>query len=265
MNNFTITHIGDTELSQPMPFIFIEAAVKEFEFQAPEDSNRGNKGNSEKITFKDNYYLCAYPTTQEFWEAVVTASGTKELNPLPSRFKGKSRPVEQVSWDDLQVFNKLLNELIEKRSYECIETGANKTKVDIKGEFGLPSESQWEYAADANQEMVFAGSQNLNDVGWYDKNSNNQTMPVGLKQVNGWGIYDIGGNVWEWCADGYADDIGEIPKNGEPYLKTTRIRSLRGGGFFNFAVDCRLRNRYFNRPDFRNGFSGFRLRFSPSS
>lgn len=229
MNNFTITHIGDTELSQPMTFIFIKAAAKEFKFQVPEGSNRGSQGISEKIIFKDNYYLCAYPTTQEFWEAVVIASKTKEFNALPSHFRGKTRPVEKVSWDDVQVFNKLLNELIEKGSYKSTESAHEKAALNIKGEFGLPSETQWEYAADANQKMVFAGSQNLNDVGWYNKNSNKQTMPVGLKGGNAWGMYEMSGNVWEWCADDYTGNIGEIPKNGEPYLKTTRIRSFRVG------------------------------------
>jgi formylglycine-generating enzyme len=254
--NFTITHIGDTELSSPMPFIFIEAAGKSFVFQDIEDSNKSNKSKGIDIVFKNDFYLCAYPTTQEFWEAVVKESKTKELEPNPSRFKGKTRPVEQVSWDDIQVFNKFLNELFEKDG--IIKVKDNRPN----GTFSLPSETQWEYAANANQGLVFAGSQNLNDVGWYKENSNRQTMPVGLKQPNAIGLYDMSGNVLEWCANDYET----IMLNGESgNNKDKSVKPFRGGSYFNFAQHCRLRFRDLITPAGRSIGRGFRLRFSPSS
>lgn len=254
--NFTITHIGDTELSSPMPFIFIEAAGKSFEFQADDGSNLGTKEKSKTITFENDYYLCAYPTTQEFWKAVVKDSKTEEIELNPSRIKGKTRPVEQVSWDDIQVFNKFLNELFEKDG--IIKVKDNRPN----GTFSLPSETQWEYAANANQGLVFAGSQNLNDVGWYRINSNWQTMPVGLKQANALGLYEMSGNVWEWCANDYET----IMLNGESgNNKDKSVKPLRGGSYFYFARHCRLRDRSYIHPGHRSGNFGFRLRFSPSS
>lgn len=259
MENFIITHIGNTKLYQPMPFIYVPAKGKSFKFQDKEDSNETTKREGVNITFETDFYLCAYPATQEFWEAVVNASNTKELDPQPSEFKGSTRPVEQVSWDDIQLFNNALNSIF---------TYGSNIKIDgerEKGGFGLPSETQWEYAANAEQGLVFSGSQNLNDVGWYAANSNEQTMPVGLKQPNAWGFYDMSGNVWEWCADDHSDNLSEIPINGSPNLKKTKFKILRGGGYFRNARYCRLRFRYNLQPDARSHNYGFRLRFSPGS
>jgi formylglycine-generating enzyme len=257
--NFTITHIGDTELSLPMPFIFIEAKGKSFEFQADDGTNLGNKEKSKTITFENDYYLCAYPTTQEFWEAVVIVSKTKELEPNPSHFKGKTRPVEKVSWDDIQLFNKFLNELFEKEG--IIKVKENR----LNGTFSLPSETQWEYAANAYQGLVFAGSQNLNDVGWYIENSNGQTMPVGLKVPNAIGLFDMSGNVWEWCADFYSSLFDDIPQNGGPYKKESEFKVFRGGSCFGGQNYCRTRNRSAIQPKLKGEAYGFRLQFSPSS
>jgi formylglycine-generating enzyme required for sulfatase activity len=259
MEDFTITHVGNTELSLPMPFKFIPAKGKTFMFQADDGTEYGTKNEGIPITFENNFWMCAYQTTQEFWEMVINKAEVKELNPHPSYFKGKTRPVETVSWDDIQIFNKELNFLFKDSGLIV------KDRPQIIGHFALPSETQWEYAADADQRLVFAGSQNLPDVGWFRENSNDQTLPVGLKQPNTWGLYDMTGNVWEWCTDDYAQNIAEIPKNGQPNLKKDQYKVLRGGSFFDFAQDCRLRNRDDYRPDFRNGGIGFRLVFSPSS
>lgn len=260
MPDYIITHIGDTELSQPLPFIHIEAKDKTFMFQADEDSNEGSKNEGIPITFEKDFWLCAYQTTQECWAAVIQTSKSQDLEPYPSHHKGKTRPVEQVSWDDIQVFNRLFTKLIE----ENLVTFEN---TKIKGSFELPSETQWEYAANAGQDLVFAGSQNLNDVGWFTENCNNQTMPVGLKTPNAFKLYDMTGNVWEWCADDYTSNMKEILKNGQPFLKKEKEqhKALRGGSRFNFAGFCRLRYRFSDRPDLRNGLIGFRLCFSPSS
>ena len=253
--NFTITHIGDTELSLPMPFIYIPAKGKTFMFQADDGTEFGTKSEGTPITFEKDYWLCAYPTTQEFWEAVVIASKTKELEPTPSHFKGKTRPVERVSWDEIQLFNKLLNELFEKE--RIIKVKDNRPN----GTFGLPSETQWEYAANANQGLVFAGSQSLNDVGWYSENGNNQTMPVGLKQPNAFGLYDMSGNVWEWCENDFERifTIGELKTNNNEIRK-----ALRGGCSFVFVIDCQLRFRFRNRFYEQYPGNGFRSVFSPS-
>lgn len=257
--DFTITHVGGVELIQPMPFIYIPAKGKTFMFQADDGSNLGSKNEGIPITFENDFWMCAFPCTQDFWYSVVIESAPTTLKAFPSYFNGKTRPVDKVSWDDIQIFYKALNRLFLEKKLTIIKG------PKLEGKFSLPSETQWEYAADAGLGLVFSGSQNLHDVGWFTENSNNQTMPVGLKQPNTWGLFDMSGNVWEWCADIYAQNIKKTPKNGQPNLEKGQLRVLRGGSYFDDAEYCRLRNRGSVRPVHRNGDLGFRLVFSPSS
>lgn len=259
MEDFTITHIGDSTLSLPMPFKFIAAKDETFTFQADDGSNLSNKAIGVPITFENGFWICAYQTTQEFWAAVVERGHIDKLEKYPSYFKANSRPIEQVNWDDIQIFNMALNKIFQDENLTF------ENRKEPKGVFGLPSETQWEYAANADQGLVFAGSQNINDVAWYKENNNYQTMPVGQKQPNALGLYDMSGNVWEWCADDNVGNISEMPKNGQPNLKKDQFKVLRGGSCFDYAERCRLRIRDINRPSIRYNRYGFRLVFSPSS
>jgi formylglycine-generating enzyme len=258
MEDFTITHIGDTALSLPMPFKYIPAKGKTFIFQADDGTEYGTKNEGTPITFDNDFWICAYQTTQEFWETVVITVEHKSLNAFPSKFIGKTRPVEKLSWDDIQLFKDALNRLFHEGKYRV-------DNIKPNGTFGLPSETQWEYAAEAGQSLVFSGSQNLNDVAWYGENSNNQTMPAGLKLPNANKLYDMSGNVWEFCTDDYIQYPVETPKNGQPTLKNSQIKVLRGSGYFANSMDCRLRRRRYNFYDNRGDGIGFRLVFSPSS
>jgi formylglycine-generating enzyme len=202
------------------------------------------------ITFPKGYFIGKYAVTQQLYEVVT---GTN-----PSRFKGNYRPVETVSHDDIcKGSNCFLAKLNEKIQTEY---------PNLQGGFSLPSEAQWEYAARGGQywdkpKLTYAGSENLNDVGWYEDNSNNQTLPVGLKQSNALGLYDMSGNVWEWCADWYAGDYRQISKDGSPFAKKGSDRVLRGGSFFIHADYCRAALRNHFRPDGRGNPFGFRLVF----
>jgi formylglycine-generating enzyme len=244
MNNFTITHVGDIKLTLPMPFIFIEAKGKTFEFQ------KGELEGSKMITFEEDYWLCAYQTTQELWEAVVKTSQNKDLNPNPSYFKGKHRPVEKVTWDDIQIFNGEINKIIESENIKC---NAMLTSI---GTAGLPTEIEWEYAALADSNFVFCGSQNLDDVAWYVKNSNAQTMPVGQKQPNKFGLYDMCGNVWEWCENNYIRIITKEHKI---------TKALRGGGYHDKIQFSRTLDCTFDIPDKKYQNVGFRIQISINS
>ena len=181
-----------------------------------------------------SYSINKYEVTQEEWEAVMGNN--------PSNFKGAKLPVEQVSWQDCQNFISQLN--------------------SITGEkFRLPTEAEWEYAARGGQQSKFfkySGGDNLNDVAWYEANSNNMTHPVGQKLPNELGLYDMSGNVWEWCNDWYGVYSSDFQINPLG-AKRSPSRVNRGGGFLSIPRDCRSSNRDSNTMTFRSNRLGLRL------
>lgn len=159
----------------------------------------------------DDYYIGETVVTQDLWRAVMGDN--------PSHFKGGSLPVEYVSWDDCQEFLKQLNR----------KTG--KT-------FRLPTEAEWEYAARGgrkSQGLKYAGSNDIDEVAWYDGNSGNKTHPVKQKAANELGLYDMSGNVREWCQDWYAGSYSSSPQTNPTGPSSGSGRVSRGGGWFNFA------------------------------
>lgn len=212
----------------------------------------GEGDETTEINFKEGYFIGKYPVTQELYEKVMGDN--------PSHFKGKYRPVEMVSWLDIcegkESFLTKLNDKLQK----------NIPTLKGKGNFKLPSEAQWEYAARGgkrwnNPKLDFAGSQNVKDVAWYSENSNDETKPVGLKLSNFLEIYDMSGNVWEWCED-WMTDIRSLPQDGSACLKKTGSKVLRGGGYFYSPTRCRVRNRDSNPIDYNSLSNGFRLSFN---
>jgi formylglycine-generating enzyme required for sulfatase activity len=183
--------------------------------------------------------------------------------------------VETVSWEDSQAWIAILNELIAPQA-------KGEPSFDFplgQGKFSLPSEAQWEYAARggiyvAQEDYLYAGSNEIEQVAWYDANAFEQTMPVGLKAPNQLGIYDMTGNVWEWCLDAYEADFYQkcleqaeahaqkVSKNPlcSDYSKTSRS-VLRGGGYFNVAGLCRTLDRHSGVAGDRDGLLGLRLGF----
>ena len=171
-----------------------------------------------------------------FWQKLWGSKSTE---------KSCNLPVEQVSWDDCQQFIKKLNAL----------TGKN---------FRLPTEAEWEFAArggNQSRHFQYSGSNNLDDVAWYYDNSNSKTHPVGTKQPNELGLYDMSGNVWEWCNDwcgdysSYAQTDPKGPSNGS-------YRVCRGGGWGSNAGDCRSSGRNGSAPDGGSIYLGLRLALS---
>ncbi len=165
--------------------------------------------------------------TQALWQAVMFSN--------PSKFIGNNLPVEQVSWDDCQRFISKLNQL----------TGAR---------FRLPTEAEWEYAArggDKSNGYTYSGSNTIGDVAWYDGNSGSKTHLVAQKQSNELGIFDMSGNVWEWCSDNWSENYSS-PRN-------STFRVNRGGSWYITAAICRVANRNCYPPDSRLDFVGLRL------
>lgn len=181
-----------------------------------------------------DFYIGKYEVTQAQWRAVM---GTN-----PSYFKGDNLPVEWVSWNDIQEFIKKLNAQTGKR-------------------FRLPIEAEWEYAARGGSKSKgykYCGSNNIDDVAWYRSNSSSKTHPVGQKTPNELGIYDMSGNVGEWCQDLYGYYSSEAQTNPTgPSSGSDRV--LRGGGWCNGARFCRVSDRKINFPDYRASNYGFRL------
>ena len=181
-----------------------------------------------------SYYIGKTEVTQALWQAVMGSN--------PSNFKGADLPVECVSWNDCQEFIQKLNSL----------TGRN---------FRLPTEAEWEFACRGGNNSCgykYSGSNNLGSVAWYDENSGGQTHRVATKAPNELGIYDMSGNVGEWCSDWYADytSYSQTDPTG-PQSGSYRVR--RGGGWGSYAGHCRSSLRNFSTPAHRPSNFGLRL------
>ena len=187
-----------------------------------------------RVTLTNNYYVGKYEVTQALWQAVMGSN--------PSSFKGYDLPVEEVSWNDCQDFISKLNAMTGKR-------------------FRLPTEAEWEYAARGGKKSrgyQYSGSNTLGDVAWYGDNSGSKTHAVGTKQPNELGIYDMTGNVWEWCQDWY-DSYSSSPQTNPTGAASGSSRVLRGGSWYFSARDCRTSYRDCITPDYRDGNLGLRL------
>ena len=187
-----------------------------------------------RVTLTNDYYIGKYEVTQALWQAVMGSN--------PSNFKGDALPVEQVSWNDCQDFISKLNAMTGKR-------------------FRLPTEAEWEYAARGGKKSrgyQYSGSNTLGDVAWYSDNSGKKTHDVGTKQPNELGIYDMTGNVWEWCQDWYGS-YSSSPQTNPTGAVRGSDRVNRGGSWVNSARDCRSSCRGSYAPDDRYIGLGLRL------
>ena len=190
-----------------------------------------------RVTLTNDYYIGKYEVTQALWKAVMGDN--------PSKFKGENLPVEQVSWNDCQIFIGKLNNITGKT-------------------FRLPTEAEWEYAARGGKKSKgyrFSGSKDPYEVAWYISNSENKSHPIGSRQANELNIYDMSGNVSEWCQDTYSK-----------YEKTSQInpigasnelnRVIRGGSWIDNGWHCHSSDRGAQSPDWSHSSLGFRLALS---
>lgn len=190
-----------------------------------------------KVTLTRPFWIGKYPVTQRQWLRVMGQN--------PSHFRGEEleAPVEQVSWDDAQAF--------------CSEV----SRVESI-QFRLPSEAEWEYACRAGSAGSFCFDSpyvgELLDYAWYSANSHDTTHPVGQKKPNGWGIYDMHGNVWEWCQDWFGDYSADaVTDPSGPPEGSRRVR--RGGGWRRSAEFCSSSSRNASFPGIRLITMGFRV------
>lgn len=202
----------------------------------------------------DDFWMGEYPVTQALWAYVMRDTDIAD----PSYFKGADRPVEQVSWNDIdQLFLPRLND-------------KTKGKRPKNTYYRLPTEAEWEYTVRGGKywwqyPFEYAGSNKLEEVGWYgyDENSHRETKVVGLKTPNLLGLYDMSGNVREWCSDWYGpySEIKEVINNPKG-LAGGMLRVYRGGGWLNGSQSCRAMIRDSNSLTSHFNYVGFRLTLS---
>ena len=242
--------------------IFAECSVKDvrfvwrwitpgrFRMGSPEDEpgRWESEGPQHEVTISRGFWLGETPVTQAQWQAVMSTN--------PSRFKGDKRPVEQVNWHQCKDFASKLNEHL---------PGLHAA---------LPSEAQWEYACRADTQSAFndgslctkpeGDDPKLRELGWFDKNSEGKTQDVRQKKPNAWGLYDMHGNVWEWCADAWDEKAYAKRADGavDPHVDLaddSANRVVRGGSWGNRARNCRSAYRYWGDPGFVWLYRGLRL------
>ena len=221
----TTTRVGNASL----PLVQIPAGS----FQMGTPGNTGDE-RQHPVSLSRDVWIGKFPVTQGQWQAVMGNN--------PSNFKnaGADAPVEQVSWDDAQQFLAKLN--------------------GLQGQFTfrLPTEAEWEYACRAGTEGVRYGD--LDAIAWYDQNSGKTTHPVGQKQPNAFGLYDMNGNVWQWCQDWYGDGYySQSPSTDPQGPASGQYRVCRGGSWNNHATYVRSASRGLFTPDFRFSRLGLRV------
>jgi formylglycine-generating enzyme required for sulfatase activity len=242
-------------LDHPEPFIYspenvahAKPAIEHKEFEPEMITVNGGKflmgnkeGNkSEKPVHEvelTGFQIAKYPVTQREWRAVMGNN--------PSKNKDKdNHPVERVSWEDAQEYVKKLNEL----------TGRH---------YRLPTEAEWEYAARGGEKSMgykFAGSNELKNVAWESENAKGSTQPVGQKKPNELGIYDMCGNVWEWCYDWFDEKYySKSPAQDPQGPDTGDNKVIRGGSWINFPAYYQVSDRYYNHPSEKRIWLGFRV------
>ena len=190
-----------------------------------------------QVTLTNDYYMGKYEVTQALWQTVMGSN--------PSEFKGGTLPVETVNWNDCQEFISKLNSMTGRK-------------------FRLPTEAEWEYAARGGKESrgyQYSGSSNISDVAWYDGNSGSKTHAVGTKQPNEIGIYDMAGNVSEWCQD-WKGSYNSASQTNPIENHNGLYRVHRGGGWGYLVRYCRSSYRNNSSPDERYDHVGLRLALS---
>jgi len=196
-------------------------------------NERNNEKPIHKVTIKQPFYMGKYPVTQAQWQAVMGNN--------PANFKGDNRPVEKISWEDAVAFCEKLSKL------------TNQT-------YRLPSEAEWEYTCRAGTTTKYYFGETISDkLANYNRNIG-KTTEVGNYPPNAFGLYDMCGNVWEWCADGWHYNYNNAPTDGSVWENNNRV--LRGGSWYYNSTSVRSAFRYRYEPTKRNDIIGFRVVFS---
>jgi len=229
------------------PMVFVQGGT----FQMGSNNGSSDEKPVHSVTVSD-FYIGKYEVTRKEWKEIM---GTN-----PSNWKGDNLPVEKVSWYDAVEF-------CNKKSREdgltpCYSgSGKNITCNFSANGYRLPTEAEWEYAArggNKSKGYTYSGSNTVDNVAWYDGNSGSETHPAGTKQPNELGIYDMSGNVWEWCWD-WKGSYGSSSQTNPTGASNGSRRMRRGGSWYSVAKYCWIAIRNHSIPDLTLSYIGFRL------
>lgn len=240
----SIASIRDTQPALPIPeMVFVKGGS--FMMGSEEGDDREKPIHQVVL---DDFEIGKYPVTFEEYDAFCEA--TDREKPEDRGWGRKARPVIRLTWNDAQAYAQWLSDQTDKS-------------------FRLPTEAEWEYAARGGQNsqgFLYAGSDEVEKVAWYYKNSGDKTQPVGQKQANELGLYEMSGNVWEWCGDMYRSGYSQQPLKQNPKGPDSGAgRVVRGGGWAYVARTCRVSYRHYFPPGYRVPHIGFRLVVSSQS
>jgi len=224
-----------------MELVWVPAGSFQMGSPSPEQGRFENEGPVHTVEL-DGFWMGKYEVTQEQYQAVTGKN--------PRNFKGAKNPVEQVSWNHATEFCRKLTDKVGRASSPARS-------------FRLPTEAEWEYACRAGSTTRFCFGDSdggLDEYAWYDGNSGSKTHPVGEKKANEWGLYDMHGNVWEWCGDWYAAEYGAGSAKNPQGPSSGVGRVLRGGGWYSLSPrGCRSAARGGGDPAGGNSGGGFRV------
>jgi formylglycine-generating enzyme required for sulfatase activity len=205
----------------------------EFEMGSPlEEQGRQEDEFRHQVKLTQPFCIGVTEVTQSQWEAVMGYNR--------SHFKGGELPVEKLSWREAVSF--------------CEKLSEKEGKV-----YRLPTEAEWEYASRAGSAGAFGGGGNIDEMGWYEANSEQHSHPVGTKQANAWGLYDMHGNVSEWCSDIYSADYPDGAVVDPVGLSEGTYRLMRGGSWSSFVRGCRCAARNSAPVSYQFKQTGFRV------
>lgn len=242
--NEPLADVSVTASSVFPDFTFVYIQPGTFIMGSPEyEPGRNSAETQHEVTLTSGFYMQTTPVTQRQWKSVIG------INPSSFSKVSDDHPVESISWHECQDFIKRLNSIGEHT-------------------YRLPTEAEWEYACRAGSsgpctdgeiaELFCGYDHNLNTIGWYCGNSDRTTHPVAKKKPNAWGLYDMHGNVLEWCRDWYAE-YATTPQE-DPCGQVTGLgRVIRGGSYFSNAKSCRSASRFYWSPNSKSDFIGVRL------
>lgn len=240
-NNYTENSFGIN-----MKMVYVEGGY--FEMGCTEEDCSDCDGDEMNVreVFLSDYYIGQFEITQKQWQAVMRTSVYQQRDKGDANTAlcgtGHDYPMYYVTWEEANEFCRILSS----------KTG----KL-----YRLPTEAEWEYAARGgknSQSYKYSGSNDLDEVAWYAKNSSSKTHKIGTKKPNELGIYDMSGNVWEWCEDIYSD-YRSSDNNNPKGAKSGTKRINRGGSWRNNTTSCRVSDRSYDSPDFRYISLGFRV------